>query len=170
MLQGLLAREVIPSLIPKKFWVQIWLTSHPWLDNESLALSQSNSSDCLTQKLSDQAESKPFLKSSRIFIFMNFHNSNDEKFDPENIYPVPEGIVNKDFFREKIKCPFCGIIGSRWRILDHEEICPKAIVPCVNYHYGCDQQIVRDQMINHITVCPGKILPLLLQILAIEAT
>ena len=42
---------------------------------------------------------------------MNFHHKNDEKFDPENIHQIPEGIVNREFFEEKIKCPFCGIIG-----------------------------------------------------------
>ena len=42
---------------------------------------------------------------------MNLYHKYDEKFDPETIYQIPEGIVNREFFQEKIKCPFCGIMG-----------------------------------------------------------
>lgn len=65
--------------------------------------------------------------------------------------------------REGDACPVmectnqCGAQFHACKEADHGEICGMERVPCLNINYGCDQEMPRNKIVEHLPSCPASI-------------
>ncbi|XP_072551968.1 F-box only protein 40 [Salminus brasiliensis] len=51
----------------------------------------------------------------------------------------------------------CGAAFHLCKEDEHNLLCPKVIVPCLNAHYGCPMSMPRHRLAQHLTVCPASV-------------
>ncbi|VDK43420.1 unnamed protein product [Cylicostephanus goldi] len=57
-----------------------------------------------------------------------------------------------------LRCPQCAARMHECKIEEHlNEICPKAIVPCINASFGCDRMVRRDKKSRHLERCCASV-------------
>lgn len=57
-----------------------------------------------------------------------------------------------------ITCPqVCGAVFHSCKTDEHHLLCPLVRVPCLNSGYGCPVVLVRNQMYDHLEVCPAGV-------------
>ncbi|XP_036441691.1 F-box only protein 40 [Colossoma macropomum] len=59
---------------------------------------------------------------------------------------------------EVISCRLhCGATFHLCKEDEHHLLCPKAMVPCLNAHYGCPMSMPRHRLAQHLEVCPASV-------------
>ena len=54
-----------------------------------------------------------------------------------------------------VNCPDCDNGMHSCKMDDHiHEICPESLVPCINYQNGCQAEVKRKQLCEHMSKCP----------------
>ncbi|XP_068440494.1 F-box only protein 40 [Clinocottus analis] len=57
-----------------------------------------------------------------------------------------------------VKCRLnCGAAFHMCKQEEHQLLCPKETVPCLNVHYGCPLAMLRHRLANHLEVCPASV-------------
>ncbi|XP_051515739.1 F-box only protein 30b isoform X2 [Myxocyprinus asiaticus] len=57
-----------------------------------------------------------------------------------------------------ITCPLvCGAVFHGCKAVEHKLLCPLERVPCLNHSIGCPFTLARDQMAEHLEVCPAGV-------------